>query len=246
MELLQGGELLDRIQKLESFSEREASAIMEVIASSISYLHGNGVVHRDLKPSNIMYTGASCSPQSLRICDFGFAKEMKSEHGLLMTPCYTANFAAPEVLKKQGYDEACDIWSMGVLLCTMLTGYTPFATGPTDDVENILARLESGKLNMCSGNWRYISENSKDLVGRMLNLNPKNRCSAADVLKHKFIQSRHILPDSRLRFEDIQAVKGAVNITFQAMNISPRSPKLLPVEASELARRRKIRRGLAI
>jgi p90 ribosomal S6 kinase len=48
---------------------------------------------------------------------------MRAENGLLMTPCYTANFVAPEVLKKQGYDEACDIWSMGVLLYTMLAGY---------------------------------------------------------------------------------------------------------------------------
>lgn len=70
-----------------------------------------------------MYADESGNPLSLRICDFGFSKQMKAENGLLMTPCYTANFAAPEVLKKQGYDEACDIWSLGVLLCTMLTGW---------------------------------------------------------------------------------------------------------------------------
>ena len=80
------------------------------------------VVHRDLKPSNIMYADISGSPESLRICDFGFAKQLRAENGLLMTPCYTANFVAPEVLKKQGYDAACDIWSLGVLLYTMLAG----------------------------------------------------------------------------------------------------------------------------
>jgi p90 ribosomal S6 kinase len=80
------------------------------------------VVHRDLKPSNILYADNSGNPSSIRICDFGFAKQMRADNGLLMTPCYTANFAAPEVLKKQGYDEACDIWSMGVLLYTMLAG----------------------------------------------------------------------------------------------------------------------------
>jgi len=80
------------------------------------------VVHRDLKPSNIMYADNSGSPESLRIVDFGFAKQLRATNGLLMTPCYTANFVAPEVLKKQGYDAACDIWSLGVLLYTMLAG----------------------------------------------------------------------------------------------------------------------------
>ena len=62
------------------------------------------------------------SADSLRIADFGFAKQLRAENGLLMTPCYTANFVAPEVLKKQGYDAAIDIWSLGVLLYTMLAG----------------------------------------------------------------------------------------------------------------------------
>lgn len=55
------------------------------------------VVHRDLKPSNILYMDESGNPDSIRICDFGFAKQLRAENGLLMTPCYTANFVAPEV-----------------------------------------------------------------------------------------------------------------------------------------------------
>lgn len=80
------------------------------------------MVHRDLKPSNILYADTTGSPQSLRIADFGFAKQLRAENGLLMTPCYTANYVAPEVLKKQGYDAAIDIWSLGVLLYTLLAG----------------------------------------------------------------------------------------------------------------------------
>ncbi|MCL4128655.1 UNVERIFIED_CONTAM: hypothetical protein GTU68_040688 [Idotea baltica] len=122
MELMEGGELLDKILKLKFFTEREACAIMQVISKAVHYLHQNGVVHRDLKPSNVMFADNSGCPDSLRVCDFGFAKQLRAENGLLMTPCYTANFVAPEVLKKQGYDAACDIWSMGVLLYTMLAG----------------------------------------------------------------------------------------------------------------------------
>ena len=70
-----------------------------------------------------MYADVTGSPESLRICDFGFAKQLRAENGLLMTPCYTANFVAPEVLKKQGYDASCDVWSLGVLLYTMLAGW---------------------------------------------------------------------------------------------------------------------------
>lgn len=54
-------------------------------------------MHRDLKPSNILYMDESGNPDSIRICDFGFAKQLRAENGLLMTPCYTANFVAPEV-----------------------------------------------------------------------------------------------------------------------------------------------------
>lgn len=90
--------------------------------STIKYLHQQGVVHRDLKPSNILYATQMGTHETLRIADFGFAKQLRAENGLLMTPCYTANFVAPEVLKKQGYDAAIDIWSLGVLLYTMLAG----------------------------------------------------------------------------------------------------------------------------
>lgn len=121
-ELMRGGELLDKILRQKFFSEREAKAVMEVITAAVKYLHQNGVVHRDLKPANILYADKSGNPDSLRICDFGFGKQLRAENGLLTTPCYTANFVAPEVLRKQGYDAACDVWSLGVLLFIMLSG----------------------------------------------------------------------------------------------------------------------------
>ncbi|KAB0345871.1 hypothetical protein FD755_024469, partial [Muntiacus reevesi] len=99
-DLMKGGELLDRILKQKCFSEREARDVLFIITKTVDYLHCQGVVHRDLKPSNILYMDESANADSIRICDFGFAKQLRGENGLLLTPCYTANFVAPEVFFK--------------------------------------------------------------------------------------------------------------------------------------------------
>lgn len=108
-------------------------------------------LYRDLKPSNLLYASVNQTPDSLKLCDLGFAKQLRADNGLLMTPCYTANFVAPEVLKRQGYDLACDIWSLGVLLYIMLEGKTPFASSPNDSPEMILARIGSGQIDLDTG-----------------------------------------------------------------------------------------------
>ncbi|XP_052087652.1 ribosomal protein S6 kinase 2 beta-like [Mytilus californianus] len=235
-ELMQGGELLDKILRQKFFSEREASAVLQVVTKTVEYLHSNGVVHRDLKPSNILYADTSGSPDSLRICDFGFAKQLRADNGLLMTPCYTANFVAPEVLKRQGYDAACDIWSLGVLLYTMLAGHTPFANGPNDTPNDILSRIGVGKFKISGGNWDSVSEGAKDLVQKMLHVDPSRRLSATQVLNHPWIAQREDLSDKQLILNG-PTLKGEVRAMFNALNNSPK-PVLEPVGASRLAQRR--------
>ncbi|KAM8821666.1 ribosomal protein S6 kinase alpha-3 [Eudromia elegans] len=241
-ELMKGGELLDKILRQKFFSEREASAVLFTITKTVEYLHAQGVVHRDLKPSNILYVDESGNPESIRICDFGFAKQLRAENGLLMTPCYTANFVAPEVLKRQGYDAACDIWSLGVLLYTMLTGYTPFANGPDDTPEEILARIGSGKFSLSGGYWNTVSETAKDLVSKMLHVDPHQRLTAAQVLSHTWIVHCDQLPQYQLNRQDApHLVKGAMAATYSALNRN-QSPVLEPVGRSTLAQRRGIKK----
>uniref|UniRef100_A0A8C1DN64 non-specific serine/threonine protein kinase n=1 Tax=Cyprinus carpio carpio TaxID=630221 RepID=A0A8C1DN64_CYPCA len=242
MELMRGGELLDRILQQKCFSEREASAVLCTITKTVEYLHSQGVVHRDLKPSNILYVDETGDPESIRICDFGFAKQLRAENGLLMTPCYTANFVAPEVLKKQGYDAACDIWSLGILLYTMLAGFTPFANGPDDTPEEILARIGSGKFALSGGNWDTVSDAAKDIVTKMLHVDPHQRLTAPLVLRHPWIVNRDQLSQSQLIRQDVQLVKGAMAATYSALNRSPQAPKLEPVLSSCLAQRRGMKR----
>ncbi|KAM7098053.1 ribosomal protein S6 kinase alpha-1 isoform 9-T9 [Molossus nigricans] len=237
-ELMRGGELLDKILRQKFFSEREASFVLHTISKTVEYLHSQGVVHRDLKPSNILYVDESGNPECLRICDFGFAKQLRAENGLLMTPCYTANFVAPEVLKRQGYDEGCDIWSLGILLYTMLAGYTPFANGPSDTPEEILTRIGSGKFTLSGGNWNTVSETAKDLVSKMLHVDPHQRLTAKQVLQHPWITQKDKLPQSQLSHQDLQLVKGAMAATYSALNSSKPTPQLKPIESSILAQRR--------
>lgn len=238
MEYMRGGELLDRLHKLKYFSEREASAIMQVVTSTLCYLHKSGVVHRDLKPSNILYATESASPEALRICDFGFAKQLRADNGLLMTPCYTANFVAPEVLKRQGYDAACDIWSLGVLLFTLLAGHTPFANGPEDTPTEILNRIGNSNLDLKSGNWTVVSAEAKDLVKKLLHIDPHQRPTACQVLLSPWIMNRDKLPTHQIQLQESYKIKGAMEATYRAVSQSPPTPNLGPVVLSQLAQRR--------
>uniref|UniRef100_A0A5G2RAD2 non-specific serine/threonine protein kinase n=1 Tax=Sus scrofa TaxID=9823 RepID=A0A5G2RAD2_PIG len=242
-DLMKGGELLDRILKQKCFSEREASDVLFIITKTVDYLHCQGVVHRDLKPSNILYMDESANADSIKICDFGFAKQLRGENGLLLTPCYTANFVAPEVLMQQGYDAACDIWSLGVLFYTMLAGYTPFANGPNDTPEEILLRIGNGKFSLSGGNWDSISDGAKDLLSHMLHMDPQQRYTTEQVLKHSWITHRDQLPnDQPNRNDTSQAVKGAMVATYSALTHNTFQPVLEPVAASSLAQRRSMKK----
>ncbi|XP_011932662.1 PREDICTED: ribosomal protein S6 kinase alpha-6 isoform X5 [Cercocebus atys] len=201
------------------------------------------VVHRDLKPSNILYMDESASADSIRICDFGFAKQLRGENGLLLTPCYTANFVAPEVLMQQGYDAACDIWSLGVLFYTMLAGYTPFANGPNDTPEEILLRIGNGKFSLSGGNWDNISGGAKDLLSHMLHMDPRQRYTTEQILKHSWITHRDQLPNDQPKRNDVShVVKGAMVATYSALTHKTFQPVLEPVAASSLAQRRSMKK----
>eukprot|EP00954_Amorphochlora_amoebiformis_P026949 1382335-Amorphochlora_amoeboformis.AAC.1 len=125
MEILTGGELFDRIVAKGSFSEADASKLVKSVVMALQYLHSIGIVHRDLKPENLIYAD-NTKESPIKITDFGLAKLKEKKHDKMETACGTPGYVAPEVLKKQKYTEAVDIWSLGVILYILLCGFPPF------------------------------------------------------------------------------------------------------------------------
>ncbi|OWK17324.1 RPS6KA4, partial [Cervus elaphus hippelaphus] len=169
LELLQGGELLEHIRKKRHFSESEASQILRSLVSAVSFMHEEaGVVHRDLKPENILY--ADDTPGApVKIIDFGFARlRPQSPAGPMQTPCFTLQYAAPELLAQQGYDESCDLWSLGVILYMMLSGQVPFqgasGQGGQSQAAEIMCKIREGRFSLDGEAWEGVSEEAKELV----------------------------------------------------------------------------------
>jgi len=181
-ELCTGGELFDRIVQKGKFTEREAARIMEKILNAISFLHNLGICHRDIKPENFMFS--SLDPDAeVKIIDFGLSTKFIKEHTLkdiVGTPYYVA----PEVLEGV-YTNACDVWSVGVVLYTMLNGKPPF-TGTSSE---ILGKVAKAAVFFPERHWHNISEDAKDLISKMLDKNPKNRYSAKQCLDHPWFQT---------------------------------------------------------
>ena len=98
----------------------------------------------------------------------------------------TAYYIAPEVLQNR-YDERCDIWSTGVILYILLCGYPPF-NGNNDD--EILASVKQGEYSMKGHEWSNVSEEAKDLVSKMMKLDVNKRLTAAEAMKHPFIENK--------------------------------------------------------
>jgi len=248
-ELMEGGEMFHKIQRQKSLCEREASAVMKTVTQTVEYLHSNDVAHRDLKPSNILYADDSGDPTTIRIVDFGFAKQLRHENGMLMTPCFTKSYVAPEVLNKQAYDLSCDIWSLGCLMYTMLGGETPFDVTENDTPEVVLKKLNSNKIKLSGGNWDYVSEQAKDLLKQMLNFDSSKRPTAKQVLCHNWIKDGNNLPQVDL--SSIKNPRSANNAIGQSINIitqsrqSQNASTLQPVShKSELFKRRTEKKGL--
>jgi len=210
MEYLKGGELLQRIRKKKKFSEAEAAKIMKKLVSVVQFMHYKGVVHRDLKPENLLFADDSDEAE-LKVVDFGFAcLKPKDESCLMRTACFTLQYAAPEVIDQglpqtscsaNGYNESCDIWSIGVILYTMVSGRSPFLGShnkpenpkhnESDTVASIIRRIKHGDFRMDGDAWKYVSHAAKLTIKGLLTVDVKKRLTMDALVSSSWINNSY-------------------------------------------------------
>ncbi|KAJ1354608.1 putative ribosomal protein S6 kinase alpha-2 [Parelaphostrongylus tenuis] len=258
MELLTGQELLARLRKFEKFTEAEAANIMRQLVSAVGYLHSKRIVHRDLKPENILFESDDPNAQ-LRLVDFGFARllpacveqQMKSVYRK-MTPCFTLQYAAPEVLDLGDtlpeYNEQCDLWSLGVVLFTMLSGQVPFhARSKTESATEIMERIRKAQFSFDGEAWKAVSVDAKQLINGLLTVDPKKRLSMQELSHHVWLNSAASLETPLHTPNVLPTFAGETfNETLQAFLTANRDGfYLMDVDAAPLMKRRGLKRQSA-
>ncbi|XP_046400494.1 calcium/calmodulin-dependent protein kinase type IV-like [Ischnura elegans] len=182
MEMAGGGELFERIVEQGSFSEEDAATAIRQILSALQYLHSHGMAHRDLKPENLLYESEN-EGSPLKLADSGMSRIMLSERQTSV--CESAGFTAPEIILHQENGPPADLWSLGVVLYIILCGYEPF----WDDAgeKAIYDRAVHGVYTFDSPCWDGISDSAKDLVSKLLQVDPAKRLTAKEALAHPWV-----------------------------------------------------------
>jgi calcium/calmodulin-dependent protein kinase I len=182
-ELVNGGELFDRIVKKEFYSESDAQKVVQTLASVIKFIHDQGIVHRDLKPENILLTDDTDNA-TIKIADFGFARPVAAG---LSTACGTPGYVAPEIINGRPYGKSVDIWSLGVIIYILLCGYPPFYN---TNQSQLFKAIREGKFAFDAPYWDPISENAKDLIRKCLTVDVHKRLDIDGVLKHPWLATQ--------------------------------------------------------
>uniref|UniRef100_M3ZUR7 MAP/microtubule affinity-regulating kinase 3 n=1 Tax=Xiphophorus maculatus TaxID=8083 RepID=M3ZUR7_XIPMA len=176
MEYASGGEVFDYLVAHGRMKEKEARAKFRQIVSAVHYCHQKNIVHRDLKAENLLLDADS----NIKIADFGFSNEF-TEGNKLDTFCGSPPYAAPELFQGKKYDgPEVDIWSLGVILYTLVSGSLPF---DGQNLKELRERVLRGKYRVPF----YMSTDCEGILRRFLVLNPAKRCSLEQIMKDKWI-----------------------------------------------------------
>ncbi|XP_077579348.1 MAP/microtubule affinity-regulating kinase 4 isoform X5 [Stigmatopora nigra] len=176
MEYASGGEVFDYLVAHGRMKEKEARGKFRQIVSAVHYCHQKNIVHRDLKAENLLLDANS----NIKIADFGFSNEFMAGNKL-DTFCGSPPYAAPELFQGKKYDgPEVDIWSLGVILYTLVSGSLPF---DGQNLKELRERVLRGKYRVPF----YMSTDCEGILRRFLVLNPTKRCSLEQIMKDKWL-----------------------------------------------------------
>jgi calcium/calmodulin-dependent protein kinase I len=212
LECMKGGDLIDRIIEKRHYTEFDAKEVSRKLIMGVAYCHKKKIANRNLKPENLLLKAGSDT--DVRISDFGYAKTVTFPNSL-RTQCGTEGYVAPEILEhRPAYDVPCDMWSLGVIIYIVLGGYRPFR----GEGEEVMRQIRYGEYKFHKRYWSHVSDDAKDLISRMLTVDPEKRITAEEALCSNWINSdedslgTHVLSDNMGQLRDAkQKVKGVVN-----------------------------------
>ena len=175
LEYAPGGESLNSLRDYDHFEERQAADFFIQIVDAIDFCHTKKIIHRDIKPENILI-GAN---GEVKIADFGWAvQNLKSERR--HTICGTLDYLSPEIVERCGYDDASDIWSLGILLFEFLTGAPPFDSASQKET---CQKISSAEILFPSD----INPLARDLISQLCKKKADERLPLNQVRSHPWI-----------------------------------------------------------
>jgi len=176
LELLPGGYLIDKIIEKAFYPEPKGLIIARRLIAAVEECHHHRIAIRDLRPENMLMVAGSDT--EVKLSDFGHAKIVLQKNSLT-TVCGTEGFVAPEIIEhRPQYDIECDMWSLGVVLYLVFGGYRPFR----GEGDACLERIRYGDYKFHQRYWSHVSDDTKDLISRMLTVDVQRRITAEQAL----------------------------------------------------------------
>jgi len=219
LQLIAGGELFEKIVQLTCYTERDASKLIAQLIHGVNHLHSKKIIHRDLKPENILLS-SSDEGADLLVTDFGLSALLDGSEPINRA-VGTPGYLAPEVLVALDtgipYDKEVDLFGIGVIMYILLCGFPPFYG---EDEEEIYCKTETGDYSYPSPFWDEISDDAKNLIDGLLELDPKKRLNAQQALTHQWLQgncpAEHLQEalENLKKFNARRKFKGAVHVVI--------------------------------
>jgi len=226
LELVDGGDLFHHLAETPDYCEGSASRHMKEMLQGVHYLHSLGVVHRDLKLDNVLLSGKG-KESTVKLADFGLSalirlgeegydpdeSSKRKKYNTLKVMWGTKEYFAPELID-QAYGPQADVWALGCILYELLTGHQAFPKwkGEKDD-RMLYDRICKGQFDLNQHGLDKVSDQAKDLISQMLNINPTRRLSASECLVHPWITNISDVPSrSRPLIKSHEAIKHKLEV----------------------------------